>query len=93
MSGHTLGDPAKDINGLQGHIASSDLLNPSDALDLLAQVADLEQDDQPSSTSRQTEVERPSSTGELETQTLDTDYPPMATGALSLSDASYLLKQ
>ncbi|KAG5937887.1 hypothetical protein E4U53_008117, partial [Claviceps sorghi] len=35
-------DSRTSSDGLEGHIASTDLLNPSDALDLLAQVADLD---------------------------------------------------
>ena len=36
-----LAESRTSSDGLEGHIATTDLLNPSDALDLLAQIIDL----------------------------------------------------
>lgn len=81
---------------IEGHITSSDLLNPSDALNLLAQVADLDGDGtertrKPSGGVRADEDtdgdgKRPS----LKTPTTF-DYPPISDGVLSVPMASRLL--
>ncbi|KAF4874429.1 3-oxoacyl-[acyl-carrier-protein] reductase FabG [Colletotrichum siamense] len=89
------GRSLQSAGDIEGHITSSDLLNPSDALNLLAQVADLDGDGgternrKPSgSTTHEdgTPRDHPSS------KTLATHhYPPISDGVLSLSVASRLL--
>ncbi|KAM0482235.1 hypothetical protein ACHAP7_004465 [Fusarium lateritium] len=84
-------DDGRDVVQLKGHFTSSDLLNPSDALDLLAHVADMdpEEHNQPQ--------EAPD---EIENSTRNTNpsqgichYPPIASGALAASEASFLIEQ
>ncbi|KAI7759087.1 hypothetical protein LZL87_012826 [Fusarium oxysporum] len=79
-----------DANELGGRITSSDLLNLSDALDLLAQVADLETDVQPGSSlcSAGNGGINPLA-GAVENQ----DYYPLSSNALALSDVAHLLRQ
>ncbi|KAJ6441202.1 C6 transcription factor [Purpureocillium lavendulum] len=81
----------QDSDGLEGHIASTDLLNPSDALDLLAQVADLEPGRQASSGrdagSRAAPAHAAAAGGPV------AYFPPIADGILSWSEASYLVKR
>lgn len=80
---------------LEGHFASTDLLNPADALHLLAQVADLESDEQPDSESSAgrgaTATSHAQGSGAARTDTHQ--FPPISDGHLTLSDASYLIKQ
>ncbi|KAJ3547646.1 hypothetical protein NM208_g1414 [Fusarium decemcellulare] len=72
---------------LQGHFTTSDLLNPSDALDLLAHVADME-------------PEGHNEAAETDVNSLDPGrassthcrYPPISSGALTISDAVFLIK-
>lgn len=73
---------------LEGHLAAADLLNPSDALDLLAHVADLE----PSSHDKQS---MPSRTSHTRQEPRDTNlrYPPISDGALGFADAAALIQQ
>ncbi|KAM5344906.1 hypothetical protein ACJ41O_010768 [Fusarium nematophilum] len=93
--GSELGQPSEDEESrqdnavrLEGHFTSSDLLNPSDALDLLAHVADLE----PGGHTHATE---PTSrdTMDLSTAQRASRYPPISSGALTFSDAAHLAKQ
>lgn len=80
---------------LDGHFASTDLLNPADALHLLAQVADLESDEQPDidgSTGRGATATN-HSRGSGAAQTDAYQYPPISDGHLTFSDASYLIRQ
>ncbi|KAL3951861.1 hypothetical protein ACCO45_013578 [Purpureocillium lilacinum] len=79
----------QDSDGLEGHITSTDLLNPSDALDLLAQVADLEPGRLASSGrdagSRAAPVQAAAGPASY--------FPPIADGILTWSEASYLVKR
>ncbi|TEA14251.1 Transcriptional activator ARO80 [Colletotrichum sidae] len=87
------GRSLQSTGDIEGHITSSDLLNPSDALNLLAQVADLDGDG--------TERPRKPSGGaanhddhssEASNQSSKTaHYPPISDGFLSMSVASRLL--
>ncbi|KAF5007606.1 hypothetical protein FDECE_6070 [Fusarium decemcellulare] len=72
---------------LQGHFTTSDLLNPSDALDLLAHVADME----PEGHIRAAETEVNSLDPGRATST-SCRYPPISSGALTISDAVFLIK-
>ncbi|RGP64840.1 hypothetical protein FLONG3_9418 [Fusarium longipes] len=78
---------------LQGHFTSSDLLNPSDALDLLAHVADMEPE-------RQSHDQAQEGGGQAEGSGIVTgapqgvcNYPPIDSGALTLSEVSFLIEQ
>lgn len=73
---------------LDGHLASADLLNPSDALDLLAQVADLE----PANRDKES---MPTRTANSRQAPRDTNlrYPPISDGALGFADAAALIQQ
>lgn len=73
---------------LDGHLASADLLNPSDALDLLAQVADLEpgHSDKDAMPVRTANSRQPS-------RDLNLRYPPISDGALGFADAAALIQQ
>jgi hypothetical protein len=82
--------PASDI---ENHIASADLLNPSDALDLLAQVADRDAAESRGEllqhlnrSSRQKGMSQP-----MNPQSAV--FPPIAEGYLGLADVLPLLKQ
>ncbi|KAF6826859.1 C6 transcription factor [Colletotrichum plurivorum] len=90
------GRSLQSAGDIEGHITSSDLLNPSDALNLLAQVADLDGDG--------AERTRKPSGGIHADQDTDGDgkrplsktpatfnYPPISDGVLSISMASRLL--
>lgn len=92
---HGMAGSRTSSDGLEGHIATTDLLNPSDALDLLAQVADLDPGRQ-----------RDASTGQVGANSRHVDgmqqpvgrlatsyYPPLNDGALTLSEAAYLVKR
>jgi len=78
---------------LQGHFTSSDLLNPSDALDLLAHVADMgpEGHDHGRMEEEGGRVEHPTNvTGAPHGAC---KYPPIESGTLALSDVSFLIEQ
>lgn len=82
---------------LEGHITSADLLNPSDALDLLAQVANLDPQGQ-GHNQEDVEVEHhniPEASRGLETSKTRSiaNYPPISSGALSLLDVASLLQE
>lgn len=81
-------------DSIEGQITSADLLNPSDALDLLAQVADLDAKRQENSTPSGS-VNRHSNSQQSGASDVNgsTYYPPIAEGMLSLSDASILIDQ
>lgn len=70
---------------LEGHLASNDLLNPSDALDLLAQVADLDPSRHPrqGDGTGQNNGSRPSASSR---------YPPISDGALGYANANTLVQ-
>lgn len=80
---------------LEGHITSADLLNPSDALDLLAQVANLEPKNQNQGDPETTNHEMAEAAMGIETGTTQSIayYPPIASGAVSLSEAAALLQK
>ncbi|KND87471.1 hypothetical protein TOPH_07877 [Tolypocladium ophioglossoides CBS 100239] len=83
----------QDSDGLEGHIASADLLNPSDALDLLAQVADLDPGGHSNSSGRAGADSR-SAQGPAQGAASSTAcFPPIADGILTWSEASYLVKR
>lgn len=79
---------------LQGHFTSSDLLNPSDALDLLAHVADMEPEGHDHNQSQETvrQVEGPTNVTNASSQAA-CNYPPIVSGALSLPEVSFLIEQ
>ncbi|KDN60519.1 putative fungal specific transcription factor domain-containing protein [Colletotrichum sublineola] len=83
---------------IEGHITSSDLLNPSDALNLLAQVADLDDEeahegiqDLPSIKSGCSDKRSPKRGSRKPSTPAVTHYPPISDGILSASVASRLL--
>lgn len=85
-------DPSQSVSrrssvALEGHIASTDLLNPSDALDLLAQVADLDP-------SRQGKLGSSSADqrGQQNSTNAAVQYPPILDGALGYADANTLVQ-
>ncbi|KAK2591362.1 hypothetical protein QQS21_010938 [Conoideocrella luteorostrata] len=82
-------------DGLEGHIASTDLLNPSDALDLLAQVADLDPGRQRHAAAGQGGSNTRHVDGMQQTvgKAAVCRYPPLDDGILSHSEASFLLKR
>ncbi|KPM46114.1 hypothetical protein AK830_g405 [Neonectria ditissima] len=88
------GESRETRGRLEGHITSADLLNPSDALDLLAQVADLETGgrEQASETVHGEMADPGLGPQTASTQHL-TYYPPISSGALAISDASALIQQ
>ncbi|KAH7033730.1 uncharacterized protein B0I36DRAFT_422057 [Microdochium trichocladiopsis] len=79
---------------LEGHITSADLLNPSDALDLLAQVANLEPGKQNEASAEAENHQTTEAAIGIETGTTQsiTYYPPIASGALSIAEATGLLQ-
>ncbi|KAJ4133431.1 hypothetical protein NW768_005016 [Fusarium equiseti] len=86
------GEGEEDSGQLQGHFTSSDLLNPSDALDLLAHVADMEPEGHDHSRIQEEggQTEHPTTvTGASHGAC---NYPPIESGALSLSEASFLIE-
>lgn len=81
-------------DGLEGHIASTDLLNPSDALDLLAQVADLDPGRQDSGSMRRPGAGPRQADGAHQASGRSaTSYPLIEQGVLTESDAAYLVKR
>ncbi|KAF5691668.1 3-oxoacyl-reductase [Fusarium denticulatum] len=83
-------EPTGDAVRLKGHFTSSDLLNPSDALDLLAHVADMEPEGH--AQTQDTEGDPESSTRMANISQGVCDYPPVTSGALTLSEASFLIE-
>ncbi|KAH6657650.1 fungal-specific transcription factor [Truncatella angustata] len=81
-----------DRQGLEGHIANSDLLNPADALHLLAQVADLESDEQSGSPGPSTIATNMSAPGRGNVPPGTYYYPPISDGHLTVSDAAFLIQ-
>ncbi|GJC88701.1 hypothetical protein ColLi_11539 [Colletotrichum liriopes] len=88
----------KSSGDIEGHITSSDLLNPSDALNLLAQVADLDGEesheeiqDLPSIKSGSNDKRSPKRGSRKPSTPAATHYPPISDGILSVSVASRLL--
>ncbi|KAF4595018.1 C6 transcription factor [Ophiocordyceps camponoti-floridani] len=80
----------RDSDGLEGHIASTDLLNPSDALDLLAQVADLD----PRAGSGGRDGNASAVAGERTAASAPAYlFAPVADGVLTWLEASFLLKR
>lgn len=76
---------------LEGDFASSDLLNPSGALDLLAHVADLEPRGQTRGVGATSgdAMDLGSLSGAAQQAS---GYPPISPGAMTVSDAAYLAK-
>lgn len=78
---------------LEGHMTSADLLNPSDALNLLAQVADT--DEHRGALPAQSKTRRDTQTHEAAQDRMDYlaphQYPPLTENALTLSDISFLV--
>ncbi|KAL7940165.1 hypothetical protein V8C42DRAFT_338331 [Trichoderma barbatum] len=94
-SSRELAESRTSSDGLEGHIATTDLLNPSDALDLLAQVADLDPSRQRNEPAGQVGSTITLATGVRQTvgRPATTYYPPLDDGILTLSEASYLVKR
>ncbi|KAI8677607.1 C6 transcription factor [Fusarium sp. Ph1] len=88
-AGEVQAESRQTTDGLERRITSSDLLNPSDALDLLAQVADDEPDGQRGSSSWPAESGVVAPAAEADTRQC---YPPLSNSILALSDAAYLLQ-
>jgi hypothetical protein len=84
-------EPTGDAVRLKGHFTSSDLLNPSDALDLLAHVADMEPEGH--AQTQDAEGDPENSTRMANTSQGVCDYPPVTSGALTLSEAAFLIEQ
>lgn len=101
-----LPDQLPDLDD-DGDFAARDLLNPSDALNLLAQVADLDGDHEhdhehshehghAAGRGADTRSSQPAAQIGYNIGTMDEAdiyYPPISDGQLSLADASYLLSQ
>ncbi|OHE90915.1 fungal specific transcription factor [Colletotrichum orchidophilum] len=88
----------KSSGDFEGHITSSDLLNPSDALNLLAQVADLDGDERRDDMRHLSESDAtgrdkcsPRKGSRKPSTPAAVHYPPISGGALSLPVASRLL--
>ena len=96
-SDNTTRHPSVSVNGdVEGQFTSRDLLNPSDALNLLAQVADLDVD--PGGHNRRSSQSASRfglDQGHIQDPSGNTPfyYPPISDGFLDISDASYLLTQ
>ncbi|KAH7232875.1 hypothetical protein BKA59DRAFT_504057 [Fusarium tricinctum] len=82
-------DEGRDAVQLKGHFTSSDLLNPSDALDLLAHVADMHPEGHNQPQEAPDEMENPTRIANPSQGICH--YPPIASGALTLSEASFLI--
>ncbi|KAL7929181.1 hypothetical protein V8C35DRAFT_200292 [Trichoderma chlorosporum] len=82
-------------DGLEGHIAATDLLNPSDALDLLAQVADLDPSRQQSESAGHANSNNRIVHGMRQSvgRLADSRYAPLDDGILTPAEASYLVKR
>ncbi|RDA89751.1 hypothetical protein CP533_2922 [Ophiocordyceps camponoti-saundersi (nom. inval.)] len=85
----------RDSDGLEGHIASTDLLNPSDALDLLAQVADLDPGGRHGGSSGRDGGARRNAqaTGDGAPVSPPAYFAPIADGVLTWLEASFLVKR
>lgn len=79
-------------DGLEGRITSADLLNPSDALDLLAQVADLDTHER-GGPSRSTGDSTNAQGIPVDTIGSAAQYPPISEGILPLSQVAVLVQQ
>lgn len=90
-----LAESRTSSDGLEGHIATTDLLNPSDALDLLAQVADLDPSRQRDEAAGQADSNNRLVHGMRQTigRPAASYYPPLDDGVLTPSEASYLVKR
>lgn len=90
-----MADSRTSSDGLEGHIATTDLLNPSDALDLLAQVADLDPGRQRNTSTGQPGQSNRHVDGMQQAvgRSATSYYPPLHDGILTPSDASYLVKK
>lgn len=90
-----LAESRTSSDGLEGHIATTDLLNPSDALDLLAQVADLDPSRQRDEATGQADSNNRLVHGMRQTvgRPAASYYPPLDDGVLTPSEASYLVKR
>ncbi|KAM4064424.1 fungal zn(2)-Cys(6) binuclear cluster domain-containing protein [Hirsutella rhossiliensis] len=89
----TAEESRRDSDGLEGHIASTDLLNPSDALDLLAQVADLDPGGRRSSSGRDAAKSRNAPGSGDGAAPSTACFPPVANGILTWPEASYLVRR
>lgn len=89
----TAEESRRDEDGLEGHIASTDLLNPSDALDLLAQVADLDPGGRRGSSGRVAARSRNAQGGGDGAAATTACFPPVANGVLTWPEASYLVRR
>ncbi|KAG6085801.1 hypothetical protein E4U16_000013 [Claviceps sp. LM84 group G4] len=82
--------------GLEGHIAATDLLNPSDALDLLAQVADLDPGRRRDAILGQNATNN-SHAGGMQQQAVGRSagcyYSPFDDGILTPAEATYLMRR
>lgn len=78
-------------DGLEGRITSGDLLNPSDALDLLAQVADLDTHER-GGPSRSTGDSTNAQGIPVDTIGSAAQYPPISEGILPLSQVAVLVQ-
>ncbi|KAF4439255.1 hypothetical protein F53441_12636 [Fusarium austroafricanum] len=83
-------DATGDAVRLKGHFTSSDLLNPSDALDLLAHVADMEPEGH--NQAQDTEADAESHTRMANPSQGGCDYPPISSGALTVSEVAFLIE-
>jgi hypothetical protein len=84
--------PSQGPDDIENHIASADLLNPSDALDLLAQVADRDAEGR----GNPLQLSGPGSARPGHPRTADssiTCFPPIMDGFLTIANASQLLRQ
>ena len=89
----TAGSRTSPDAGLDGHIATADILNPSDALDLLAQVADLDPGRRGSASTRRTGKDRDADGTPSAIDRPVAYYPPLDDGVMDASEAAYLLKR
>jgi hypothetical protein len=78
---------------LQGHFTSSDLLNPSDALDLLAHVADMEPEGHNNGQTQEADGQAEGPRNVTSAPQGACNYPPINSGALTLSEVSFLIEQ
>lgn len=90
-----LAESRTSSDGLEGHIATTDLLNPSDALDLLAQVADLDPSRQRNASAGQAGSNNRLVHGMRQNvgRSATSYYPPLDDGILTPTEASYLVKR
>ncbi|KAM0502786.1 hypothetical protein ACHAP8_003617 [Fusarium lateritium] len=86
-------EEGRDAVQLQGHFTSSDLLNPSDALDLLAHVADMEPERHNNDQAREADGQAEGSRNVTGAPQGVCNYPPIESGALTLSEVSFLIEQ